>query len=194
MGSGVFQLLSLKSTAKTMRNLLPYVPIFVIGIAAFWFDFGMAVNSYSQRESRLGPVTEVYLNPLDTCQTLADSIDHWDILYPEWFERIAWIETNSGTAGVGELNNLFGMRCHSRATQASCHASGYGEYATRSDAIADLALWMQYSPPWRIQCTLPVLGIVTFVTEHPYAFLTRRGWQPRAWMPKYWQALNSLSH
>lgn len=120
------------------------------------------------------------LNPLDTCTTLADSIACWGIPFPDVFERIAWVETGAGTAGVGELNNLFGMRCHSRATQDSCHHSGYGVYASREDAIADLALWVQYSP------ALP--------GETAYEYLLRRGWQPRAWMPKYWQALNDLNH
>lgn len=138
------------------------------------------MNSYGPQESRLGPVTEVVLNPLDTCTTLADSIACWGIPYPEVFARIAFIETGNGTAGVGELNNLFGMRCHSRATQADCHPSGYGVYAAREDAIADLAMWGQYSP------ALP--------GETAYEYLLRRGWQPRAWMPKYWQALNSLNH
>lgn len=129
----------------------------------------------------------------ETCQSLECAIRRIGYAGDTWV-LVARIESGMGTDGVGRVNNLFGMRCHSRGYQSGCTDNGYGAYAHQHHAIADLCEWIQLSPPMRLDVWVPLFGRVTMCEEPPYYYLYRRCWQPRAWMPGYWLKLQSLTN
>lgn len=154
--------------------------VLLTGFAAYYGQHSRNQNERADElEDRLERLTRAHEAPDDSlllANLLARKLDSMGVPYARRWAALAVVETGwTFREGVGSVNNLFGMRCSSRAECRSCTANGYGVYDSQLGACMDLSEWIHYDAPEP--------------GEDFESFLRRRGYNPH---PEYYDYLPKI--
>ena len=159
---------------SSMQKLL-----LAIGLVLVLFVSGIvfiAAENEPTPEARTLSYLPYTLSKTANKQDLLRGLEVLEVPYPELLLKVAVAETgHCFDDGVGEINNLFAMRCHDRVWQCGCTDHGYAVYPNITASLYDIREWAEIEPPTP--------------NEKGTHWLKRRGFNP---FPTYWVYLETV--